>query len=437
MCMVGCALLEEFRQTSNDTPRPAHSQRASDQGVADEGHQPDAELVESITEIDTRSDVPDDATTTAQRQSERDTSHPDDVETVRETATDTPGMLDDVATTDMHNIEPDTSHVTDDVATRESRKVELVTEDESATAEGETEPGPGNKADDAAKAATSDIETVSGIAMSTDGSDSNDEAPIGLVAIADPVTRLCEEVGTKLGSVSIEDCLNQNLIHATFTATKRSLAFKDYQPLPKRKPLGRVLVIGGIHGDEFSSVSVIMKWMKILDEHHSGLFHWRFVPAANPDGLLSSTSKRQNHNGVDLNRNFPTADWDDLAWEHWEQKAYRNPRRHPGSARASELETQWLVKQIAEFKPDAIISMHAPHHLVDYDGPPSAPQVLGGLYLRPLGVYPGSLGNYAGIDLKLPIVTVELQSAGSMPSTREIDRMWRDLVRWLRDQLSR
>ncbi len=253
----------------------------------------------------------------------------------------------------------------------------------------------------------------------------------------DPVISLCEEVGEKLGSVSVKDCLDQRLVHSAFTTAKRSLAFKDYPPLAGREPLGRVLVIGGIHGDEFSSVSVIIKWMKILDRHHSGLFYWRFVPTANPDGLLNHKSQRQNQNGVDLNRNFPTADWEEYALVHWEQNTYRNPRRHPGASQASEPETQWLVKQIEEFRPDVIISLHAPYHLVDYDGPPTAPDMLGELYLRKLGVYPGSLGNYAGIDLQMPIVTVELKSAGILPVNKEIDNMWRDLVRWLRRQLSK
>ncbi len=253
----------------------------------------------------------------------------------------------------------------------------------------------------------------------------------------DPAVELCREVGRKLGSISVEDCLGQNLVHSGFSTGRRSLAFKDYLPVPEREPLGRVLVIGGIHGDEYSSVSVLIKWMKILDENHSGLFHWRFVPTANPDGLLIPKSQRQNQNGVDLNRNFPTADWRGSALSHWEQKTNRNPRRHPGPTQASELETQWLVKQISEFNPDAIISLHAPYHLVDYDGPPTAPAVLGGLSLRKLGVYPGSLGNYAGIDLKMPIVTVELKSAGIMPLKKEIDSMWRDLVNWLRGQLSK
>ncbi len=248
--------------------------------------------------------------------------------------------------------------------------------------------------------------------------------------------QLCEEIGAKLGSVSVDDCLQQNLIHSNLSVEGRSLAYRDFSPLKDKPPLGRVLVIGGIHGDEFSSVSILFKWMRILNKHHSGLFHWRFIPAMNPDGLLRKKSQRQNHNGVDLNRNFPTKDWATHAIAHWRNKTHSNPRRHPGLTAASEPETKWLVNQIDAFNPDVIISMHAPYHLVDYDGPPTAPDKLGGLYLRDLGVFPGSLGNYAGIDLDVPIVTVELKSAGIMPSKKEIDTMWSDLILWLRDQLS-
>jgi len=248
--------------------------------------------------------------------------------------------------------------------------------------------------------------------------------------------KLCKEIGSKLGSVSIDDCLRQQLIHSALSIQGRSLAYRDFPPLASRKPLGNVLVIGGIHGDEFSSVSVLFKWMNILNQHHSGLFHWRFIPTLNPDGLLRKKSQRQNHNGVDLNRNFPTTDWDEEALTHWRTTTHSNPRRHPGTGPASEPEIKWLVSQIAEFEPDVIISIHAPYHLVDYDGPPSAPDKLGSLYLRDLGVFPGSLGNYAGLDLNVPIVTVELKSAGIMPSKHEINSMWSDLVRWLRDQLT-
>lgn len=249
------------------------------------------------------------------------------------------------------------------------------------------------------------------------------------------VRDLCDRIGNKLGSVSPEDCHSKALVHSGYSTGGTSLAYLDYEAVEGREPLGKVLVLGGIHGDEFSSVSVLFKWLKILDQHHSGLFEWRFLPLTNPDGLLQRKSQRQNINGVDLNRNFPTADWDRNALEYWEEATYRNPRRYPGPSAASEVETKWILEQIDQFKPDVVIAMHAPYHLVDYDGPPTAPKNLGGLYLRKLGVFPGSLGNYVGIDLGKPIVTVELKSAGIMPSRAEIETMWGDLVSWLRNQL--
>ncbi len=257
-----------------------------------------------------------------------------------------------------------------------------------------------------------------------------------LIANREAVFDLCERIGNKLGSVAPADCHNQPLVHSGHSTNGLSLAYRNYEPVEGREPLGRVLVLGGIHGDEFSSVSVLFKWLKILDQHHSGLFDWRFVPLVNPDGLLQRKSQRQNSNGVDLNRNFPTKDWNKHAQDYWINETYRNARRYPGPAAASELETQWVIEQINSFKPDVVIAKHAPYHLVDYDGPPKAPENLGSLYLRKLGVYPGSLGNYVGIDMGKPIVTVELKSAGIMPSPGEIESMWGDLVQWLRNQLN-
>lgn len=254
---------------------------------------------------------------------------------------------------------------------------------------------------------------------------------------AEVAIELCRELGEKLSSVNESECLQQKLLADNAkSALGRALAVKDFGPIDAREPLGKVLVIGGIHGDEFSSVSVVFKWMEILRIHHSGLFDWRFIPVGNPDGLLRSESQRQNANGVDLNRNFPTSDWSTNAREYWINKAERRARRYPGEFANSEPETQWLVSQIEHFQPDVIVSMHAPYHLVDYDGPPRAPDQLGSLYLRRLGVYPGSLGNYAGVDLNIPVVTVELASAGIMPSEGEISDMWDDLVGWLRTKLS-
>lgn len=256
-------------------------------------------------------------------------------------------------------------------------------------------------------------------------------------AIAGPVKELCQQIGSTLGSVSTKECVKQQFTDSEARSSlSRALILKEYPPVEGRKPLGRVLVMGGIHGDEYASVSLMFRWLEKLNSHHSGLFHWQVVPLMNPDGLMQKPrATRQNGNGVDLNRNFPTDDWQELAQKYWKERTYKNPRRYPGPKANSEPETQWLINLITEFKPDAIVAVHAPHHLVDFDGPQDPPDQLGKLQLRRLGTYPGSLGNYGGSELNIPVVTVELASAGIMPSDREISRMWVDLVSWLRSEV--
>lgn len=263
-------------------------------------------------------------------------------------------------------------------------------------------------------------------------------APAGLAPrpdLAAEVEALCTQIGNKLGSVSVEDCLQQSFrFGGGFSVNRRPLVIKDLPPATANAgDHFRVLLLGGIHGDEYSSISIIFKWLEQFSyQAQEGSFHWRIAPLVNPDGLLDGDkAKRQNANGVDLNRNFPSGDWDDKAARYWQVNTGRNPRRYPGDAAASEPEVQWIIRQIEEFQPDVIISVHAPYHLLDFDGPAEAPQRIGELYLRQLGVYPGSLGNYAGLDRRIPVVTLELPSAGILPEREQIRTMWRDLVAWL------
>jgi protein MpaA len=52
-----------------------------------------------------------------------------------------------------------------------------------------------------------------------------------------------------------------------------------------------------------------------------------------------------------------------------------------------------------------------------------------------LGTYPGSLGNYAGVDLGLPTITLELPHAGTMPTPAQSQRIWSDMISWLEQNL--
>ena len=51
-------------------------------------------------------------------------------------------------------------------------------------------------------------------------------------------------------------------------------------------PIAWALVIGGIHGDELTSVSIVFRWLEWIGEEAGKKYHWRVIPASNPDGLL-------------------------------------------------------------------------------------------------------------------------------------------------------
>nr|VFK14714.1 MAG: Succinylglutamate desuccinylase / Aspartoacylase family protein [Candidatus Kentron sp. LPFa] len=251
------------------------------------------------------------------------------------------------------------------------------------------------------------------------------------------VAQMCNRIGNKLGSISIQECLSHELsASGGLSVRQQPIVGKEYLPFVSR-PRARILLFGGIHGDEYSSVSIVFKWMRILDNHRSGLFHWYIVPVLNPDGLLRKPSQRVNANEVDLNRNFPPVNGGKKAGlEYWVRHAKRNPRRYPGSRPLSEPESRWLVEKIDQFEPDVIIAIHAPYGVVDFDGRPSAPQRLGRLRLNPIGAYPGSLGNYAALQRDIPVVTIELRYAGILPDNEERQRIWFDLIEWLAKRFS-
>ena len=135
---------------------------------------------------------------------------------------------------------------------------------------------------------------------------------------------------------------------------------------------------------------------------------WRVVPVLNPDGLKMKT--RTNANSIDLNRNFPTHDWTELAQTYWKKSTSSNPRRFPGKEGGSEPETKCAMKQIEDFKPDFIVSVHTPLKVLDFDGPKvSPPPKFDYLPWKSLGHMPGSLGRYMWFERQTPVLTMELK----------------------------
>jgi len=168
----------------------------------------------------------------------------------------------------------------------------------------------------------------------------------------------------------------------------------------------RVYVLAGIHGDEraaFETGSLLAEhWADDGVPDHVTV---RYVANANPDGIVAAT--RANAAGVDLNRNFPTGDFE--------------PSDEHGDYPLSEPETAAIVADIEGFAPHVIVTLHSEWTgpFTNYDGPAAglaeafaeaAGYIVGEWGVQPELPYPtpGSLGTYYGKEIGLPVVTLEL-----------------------------
>ena len=79
---------------------------------------------------------------------------------------------------------------------------------------------------------------------------------------------VCKKISGKLGSVSYEECSVLKMTASDYSSVNGvPLLIKEYPPLNQRKPRGRILLVGGTHGDELAAISIVFKWMHILEKH--------------------------------------------------------------------------------------------------------------------------------------------------------------------------
>ena len=155
-------------------------------------------------------------------------------------------------------------------------------------------------------------------------------------------------------------------------------------------------VIGVFHGEEPQGKFLIDEY---LSKNKSDLL---FIPCLNPDGM--AVNKRTNANDVDLNRNYPTKNW---------QLTEKN-EFYSGESPASEIETKFMVEVIEEYKPELILALHAPFKVVNYDGPAKEvaekiSKIIGYPVEASIGYpTPGSFGTYCGVEREIPTITLEL-----------------------------
>lgn len=177
-------------------------------------------------------------------------------------------------------------------------------------------------------------------------------------------------------------------------------------------------ILATIHGDEPVGTPLVRRLAQhLMNNLH--LLNGRTIvllPVANPDGFAHNT--RYNARGVDLNRNFSADN--------------RINSEATGLSALSEPEASVINLIIEQYDPDRIISLHQRQNgrsgCIDHDGP--AADLAGrmaqycDLPVTKLGAMPGSLGSYAGINLRIPTITLEMQTADSLLSTQTLWRKY-------------
>ena len=203
------------------------------------------------------------------------------------------------------------------------------------------------------------------------------------------------------------------------------------------------LILGGVHPDEKTPIHLTFRIAESLLKNPDLYKNSSVIiaPLVNPDGFFMVPQKRTNLNGVDLNRNFPTKTWETLANYQWDHSKYKDIRKFPGKFSNSEQGTRFQIDLITKYNPNKIISIHAPLAFLDLDfenqkvlkqmntttlgrSAKKLAKIIsetGGNYtIKDFGVYPGSLGNYAGNERSIPTITLELNSTDA----RLVDKFW-------------
>lgn len=177
----------------------------------------------------------------------------------------------------------------------------------------------------------------------------------------------------------------------------------------------KTLIFAAIHGDEANTAFVANQLVEHLTKNPDAYYGRRVavMPVANPDGLARGT--RTNAREIDLNRNFPAKNF----------AVGKKGRYFGGEEPASEPESQLLIQLIDDWKPDRIITLHAiarGKHGNNFDGPAERLAETMSFHnqyavLKSMGYpTPGSFGSWAGVDRKLPTITLEVPSDASGPT---------------------
>jgi len=193
------------------------------------------------------------------------------------------------------------------------------------------------------------------------------------------------------------------------------------------------LILAGTHGDENAAVATLSAAMRTLPDR---LRRHHVVLAVNPDGC--QLGLRANAHGVDLNRNFPAANWQSGETVYrWNSAAEaRDVQLSTGDRPGSEPETQALCELIHGLKPRWVVSWHEPLACIDDPRSSELGHWLAQQTALPLvGSVgydtPGSFGSWCH-DLGLPCITAEMPAISVDEATERYLEPMISLLRWQR-----
>lgn len=190
------------------------------------------------------------------------------------------------------------------------------------------------------------------------------------------------------------------------------------------------LVLAGTHGDENASVVTLSCALRTLTPE---LRRHHVVLALNPDGC--QLGLRANANGVDLNRNFPAANWKagETVYRWNSRTSARDVVLQTGDAPGSEPETQALCQLIHRIRPAWVVSFHDPLACVEDPRESESGQWLAQAFSLPLVKSvgyetPGSFGSWCA-DIGLHCITVEFPPVSADEASENYLTAMSDLLR--------
>src|SRR5205807_2105380 len=143
------------------------------------------------------------------------------------------------------------------------------------------------------------------------------------------------------------------------------------------------VIVGDSHGGpEASTSALVWQLLNAFGDQPVRLprdLSLVFVPEANPDGLANGT--RELADGVDPNRNWPTADWTPDTFGPFGEFSSGG-----GPEPLSEPETLALASFIAQARPLAVVSYHSAGGMV-MGGPHAHASGMYGAFVRATGYW--------------------------------------------------